>query len=95
MECFDTNAPVLRAIHQENDQPQRPTAVRRIVNNREDTLQLEAGDHTFDLCYLYRSEDLVISLSDQNGNQVAAVKISPEFLQNYLNRIAAGAPKSA
>lgn len=98
MKLFNTaNTSVMRAEPiTEDDAPKRPTFVKRFTNDTEETVQLgTANDMAVDLCYLRDDGDLIISLSDANGDIVDCVKISPVFVQNYLNRIAAGQQKSA
>lgn len=70
-----------------NDMPKAPVSTEHFDNRDENTLSFKAVDGlTVDVCtILDKPEELVINVTDEYGNQVAGVVISPVLLQLYLN----------
>lgn len=71
------------------DLPQAPISTHRMNNDYENTLVLEVvNDMTIDVCYINEQPgELIISVSDEVGNMVAGVVITPALLASYLQTI--------
>lgn len=71
------------------DFPHAPTSTKHVTNDYEDTLSFEVfGDYTVDVCTILDTPDeLVINITDEVGNQVAGVVLTPGIIQNYLSNL--------
>jgi hypothetical protein len=70
-----------------DDMPKAPVSSEHYDNDYENTLSFKAVDGlTVDICTILDTPgELIICVSDEVGNQVAGIVLTPALLQDYLN----------